>query len=162
MSLPSYVADPVRPLSHVDAFGNLLLSAVMSANAPAAMYFVISVLPISITSGVLPPASVASNFCRCVFHSWYWTFTLTPGWAFSNAAFAAATAFGQPDCASTCSHTVMLSAVAFFVAPIVPATTAAAPTAARQRATLMRLIIWKPPESGGPVGRSAPEAPRFG
>jgi hypothetical protein len=40
------------------------------------MYFVISVLPISITSGVVAPASVASNFCRWVFHCWYWTSTL--------------------------------------------------------------------------------------
>src|SRR5256885_13165732 len=90
MSLPSYVADPVRPLIHVDEFGNLPLSAVMSAKAPAAMYFVISVLPISITSGVLPPASVASNFCRCVFHSWYWMLTFTPGCLAWNAAVAAA------------------------------------------------------------------------
>jgi hypothetical protein len=64
----------------------------------------------------------------------------------------------------------MLLAVAFFVAADVPATTAAAPTAARQRATLMRLFIWEPPESGGPVARSSPlggssakeSAPRFG
>ena len=61
------------------------------------MYFVISVLPISITSGVLPPASVASNFCRCVFHCWYWTFTVTPGFCLANAAFAAFTTVGQPD-----------------------------------------------------------------
>src|SRR2546423_5268324 len=162
MSLPSNVADPVRPLIHVDELGTLPLSAVMSAKAPAAMYFVISVLPISITSGVLPPASVASNFCRCVFHSWYWTSTFTSGCCFANAAFAWSTEDCQPDCASTCSQTVMLLAVVFFVAPIVPAAIAAAPTAARQRATLMRLFIRKPPVSGGPVGRSAPEAPQVG
>jgi hypothetical protein len=39
------------------------------------MYFVISVLPISITSGVLPPASVASNFWRWLPQVWYWTLT---------------------------------------------------------------------------------------
>ena len=121
------------------------MSAVRSAKAPAAMYFVISVLPISITSGTLPPASVASNFCRCVFHCWYWTLTFTPGWCFSNALFAAATTFGQPDCASTCSQTVMLSAVVFFVAPNVAAVNAAAVTAERQSARMMRLFIPKPP-----------------
>ena len=39
------------------------------------MYFVISVFPISMTSGALPPASVASNFARWVPHVWYWTST---------------------------------------------------------------------------------------
>src|SRR5438552_10554981 len=47
----------------------------------------------------------------------------------------------------------MLSAVARFAAAIVPATVAAAATAGRQRARIMRLFIWKPPESGGPVAR---------
>ena len=50
-----------------------------AANAPAAMYFVISVLPISITSGPPPPASVASNFCRWSPQFWYWTFTVVAG-----------------------------------------------------------------------------------
>jgi hypothetical protein len=50
-------------------FGNEI--AVRSWKAPAALYFVISVLPISITSGALPPASVASNFARWVPHVWY-------------------------------------------------------------------------------------------
>ena len=116
----------------------------MSANAPAAMYFVISVFPISITSGTVPPARVASNFCRWVFHSWYWMSTVTPGCAASNALFAAATTVGQPDCASTCSQTVIEPvAVVFFAAPNVAAETAAAVTAARQRATMMRSLIWK-------------------
>src|SRR4051812_9437656 len=137
MSLPSNVAEPVRPLSHVDEFGNLLLSAVMSANAPAAMYFVISVLPISITSGVLPPASVASNFCRCVSQVWYWTSTFTPGWSAWNCLFAAATTSGQPDCASTWSQTVMPSA---FVEPVAVATTTAAAAAAIHRATMACLL----------------------
>ena len=52
---------------------------VMSWNAPAAMYFVISVLPISMTSGALPPASVASNWVRWFVQSWNWTSTPTPG-----------------------------------------------------------------------------------
>ena len=41
---------------------------VTSWKAPAAMYFVISVLPISMTSGAFPPASVASNFFRWSVH----------------------------------------------------------------------------------------------
>ena len=43
------------------------------------MYFVISLLPISTTSGAVPAASVASNFARCVVHVWYWTSTFGPG-----------------------------------------------------------------------------------
>src|SRR3954453_19987416 len=117
------------------------------------MYFVISVLPISITSGVLPPASVASNYCRWVFHCWYSTLPLTPGCCASNPLFAAATTVGQPDCASTCSQTVMLSAVVLFAAPSVAAVNAAPVTAARQNATMIRLVIWKPPKKGGPVAR---------
>src|SRR5579862_5185872 len=53
-------------------------------------------------------------------------------------------------------------AVAFFVAPDVAAATAAARTVTRQRATMLRLFIWKPPESGGPVARSAPWQGREG
>src|SRR5437868_9118837 len=49
----------------------------------------------------------------------------------------------------------MLLAAAFLVAPIVPAVIAAATTARRQRATVMRLFIEDLPESGGPVARSA-------
>src|SRR5436853_6565006 len=109
--------DFARPASQLAEFAKLPLKDEMSANAPAAMYFVISELPISTTSGVLPPASVASNFWRCVFHCWYCTLTLTPGFCFANSLFAVATDFGHPDCASTCSQTVMLLAVCFFVAP---------------------------------------------
>ena len=65
-----------------------------------------SVLPISMTSGVSLPAIVASNFCRWSFHCWYCTLTFQPGCEFSNALFAAATISGQPFCASTWSHTV--------------------------------------------------------
>src|SRR5262249_28331899 len=98
-----------------------------------------------------------SNFCRWLFHCWYSTLTFTPGCAASNALFAAATTVGQPDWASTCSQTVMLSAVVFFAAPSVAAVTAAAVTTTRQKATMILLVIWKPPESGGPVARRVPE-----
>src|ERR1043165_3963635 len=126
------------------------------------MYFVISVLPISITSGPPPPASVASNFCRWSPQLWYWMLTVVPAWSAWNFWFAAATRSGQPDCASACSHTVMLDAVARWVAPEVVAATAAATTAARQRATMLRLFIWKPPESGGPAPRSGTRRRAFG
>ncbi len=78
----------------------------MFAKAPAAMYFVISVLPISMTSGVSFPAIVASNFWRWSPQLWYCTSTFQPGLAFSNAVFAAATTLGQPFWASTWSQTV--------------------------------------------------------
>ena len=60
------------------------------------MYLAISVFPISMTSGALPPASVASNFCRWVGHVWYCTLTLTPGWSVWNWLFAAATIVRPP------------------------------------------------------------------
>src|SRR5690242_6206906 len=121
------------------------------------MYFVISVLPISITSGPPPPARVASNFWRWSPQFWYWTLTVAPGCSDWNCLVAAATTSGQPDCASTCSHTVMLLAVVFFVAPGVDAATTAARTATRQRAAMPRLFIWIPPASGGPAAdRAAP------
>src|SRR5437764_13314585 len=114
------------------------------------MYFVISVLPISITSGLLPPASVASNFCRCVPQVWYCTSTFTPGWACWNAAFAAATIGAQLSAfASTWSQTVIV-AVVFLVAPHVePATTAArvATVAKSPTAASVRLFIDKPPNA---------------
>src|SRR3954469_10412666 len=94
------------------------------------MYLTISVLPISITSGVFPPASVASNFWRWSPQFWYWTSTVQPGWSFTNCALAAATTSGQPDCASTWSHTVNLfaearSPLALAVAATTPSATAA-------------------------------------
>ena len=70
--------DAARPLSHEPEFAKVDLNDDRSANAPAAMYFTISVLPISITSGVLPPASVASNFWRWSPQFWYWTSTVQP------------------------------------------------------------------------------------
>ena len=84
MSFPLYVDDFARPASQWDEFANCDLCAVMFANAPAAMYFVISVLPNSMTSGVLPPAIVASKFWRWLPHVWYCTSTFQPGLAFSN------------------------------------------------------------------------------
>src|SRR3954471_13321538 len=121
------------------------------------MYFDISLFPSSRTSGVLPPARVASNFWRCVFHVWYCTFTFVSGCFLANAALAALTAAGQPDCASTWSHTVMLLACALLLAPsVVPAVSEAATTARRDSATVMRLFIWNLPESGGPLARFAP------
>src|SRR5207302_7281101 len=105
--------DFARPASQLAEFAKLLLKDEMSANAPAAMYFVISVLPISMTVGVLPPASVASNFWRCVPQDWYCTSTDTPGWSCWNCWFAAAMIGCQlAACASVCSQTVMLFAAA--------------------------------------------------
>src|SRR5215468_1898846 len=108
--------DFASPLSHVDLLSKLTLDR--SANAPAAMYFVISVLPISMTSGALPPASVASNFWRCVPHVWNWTFTSTPGWTFWNCVVALLMIASQLGFwASVCNQTVMLFAEVFDDAP---------------------------------------------
>src|SRR5438093_13697467 len=104
------------------------------------MYFVISVLPLSIASGALPPASVASNLARWVGQVWYWTFTVVPGCCFWNAAFAAATTPGHPDCASTWSQTVMLAADRL-VAPVALVATATHRIAARTAAPMMRAFI---------------------
>src|SRR5689334_14462116 len=135
--------DFARPASQLAEFAKLLLKDEMSANAPAAMYFVISVLPISMTSGVLPPASVASNLLRWSPQVWYCTSTLVPGCLASNAWLAWATRSGQPDCASTCSQTVSLLAAAR-LAPVgfadaVEAATAS--TAARAAAAKNRTFI---------------------
>jgi hypothetical protein len=54
------VPDFARPASQVPEFGKVPRSS--GAIAPAAVYFVMSVLPTSITSGALPAPSVASNF----------------------------------------------------------------------------------------------------
>src|SRR4051794_40128799 len=57
----------------------------------------------------------------------------------------------------------MLPAVAFLVAPsVVAVVTAAARTATRQRATMLRLFIWRPPESGGPVAHCESRRRSFG
>jgi len=54
----------VRDRANLRKLGSLIRTGPYVANAPAAMYFVISVFPISMTSGVVLAASVASNFCR--------------------------------------------------------------------------------------------------
>src|SRR3954470_20448839 len=73
-------------------------------------------------------------------------FTVVPGWSDWNFWFTDATRSAQPDCASVCSHTVMLEAFAFFVAaPDVVAATAAATTVTSKRAAMLRLFIWEPP-----------------
>jgi hypothetical protein len=91
------------------------------------MYFVISVLPISMTSGTLLPAIVASNFVRCWFQVWYSTLTFTPGCDRSKAWVAALTTPGQLSRASSCSQTVRVVAVAElgFVLAVVPVAVAA-------------------------------------
>src|SRR2546421_12248232 len=82
------------------------------------MYFVVSVLPISTTSGVSPPASTASSFVRCWPHVWYSTLTFTPGCEAKNALLALATASGHACCASTCSQTVIVVALCAVVLPL--------------------------------------------
>ena len=111
------------------------------------MYFVVSVFPNSSTSGVSPPAIVASNFVRWSPQVWYCTLTSTPGCFALNAAFASATTFGQPLCASPISQTVMLSALAVLTEPL--AVDAASESAtASSAATMMRAFI-SPPEGAG-------------
>src|SRR5436190_11401490 len=136
--------EAARPFSQVLALSNADLSSVWKA--PAAMYLLISVLPISMTSGALPPASVASNFCRWVPHVWYCTFTDTPGCAFSNRAFAAATMGAQLSaCASVCNQTVMLFAEAFCVLERPTAAVDAATASTAAATAMMRTFIDEPP-----------------
>src|SRR5262249_1648935 len=100
--------------------------------------------PISITSGVLPAASVASNLARWVGQLWYCSFTSTPGCACLNCALADATRSGQPDCASTCSQTVIdLALVAPETPPAAIANTSAA-RATKPTAMSLRLFIAEP------------------
>src|SRR5439155_10666127 len=124
------------------------------------MYFVISVFPISMTAGVLPPAIVASNFWRCVPHVWYCTSTPTSGWAFSNCALAAATIGAQlAACASVCSQTVMLFAAARWGAETDAAAEAAiASVAASTPTAMVRPFMNIPPKT--PDGRPPPPARR--
>jgi hypothetical protein len=127
-------------------FANVDFFDVRSANAPAAMYFVISVFPISMTSGAVFAASVASNFCRWSGQFWYWTVTSQPGWLLLNCALAAATASGQPERASTCNQTVRLFAARLVgaepAAPAVIAATASAPTTSATQ--MVRLFMIAP------------------
>src|SRR5262245_11505540 len=108
------------------------------------MYFVIWVFPSSITSGVLPAASVASNFCRLQHQLWYCTLTVAPV-DFSNAALAALTIGVQLAAfASSWSQTVMLLAL---VAPETPPAAIANTSAARATkptATIFRPFIDEP------------------
>src|SRR6476646_5592783 len=124
----------------------------MFVNAPAAMYFVISVLPISMTSGVSLPAIVASNFCKWVVHCWYWTSTFQPGFAFSNLLFAAATISGQPFWASTWSHTVSVWPAALLLGAVV-ATTAESAIAAATTARIRYLMLNLPRDVDARAGR---------
>src|SRR5262245_62692813 len=99
------------------------------------------------TSGALPPASVASNFARWVPHVWYWTSTFQPGFWALNWALAAATTSGQPDCASTWSQTVRVFAALPPDAPETPTATtdrAATSAAAAKIRTFIRISrgIW--------------------
>src|SRR5438477_5714671 len=113
------------------------------------MYFVISVFPISMTSGTLPPASVASNLPRWSGHVWYCTSTLTPECAFWNAAFVDATSSGQPLCASTWSQTVILLADA----RVGESVRAAAVETATRAAASARLATKRPFIDGPPRSR---------
>ena len=65
------------------------------------------------TSGALPPASVASNFAEVGPHCLVLDIHVPRRefWAL-NCALAAATTSGQPDCASVCSQTVSVFAAA--------------------------------------------------
>src|SRR5438105_11604565 len=114
----------------------------MSAKAPAAMYFVISVFPISMTSGPPPPASVASNFWRWSPQFWYWTLTVQPGWSLWNCWLAAETTSAQPFLASTWSQTVRVPpwAVAFR-STLAVAVAAASASGAKNAAARIRIFI---------------------
>src|SRR5207249_11941168 len=133
------------------------LEALSCLRAPLAMYFVVSELPNSRTSGVSPPAIVASNFVRWSPQVWYCTLTSTPGCFALNAAFASATTFGQPLCASPISQTVMLSALAVPTDPL--AVDAAAESATASTAASMIRAFISPPEGVGAPGRSLHRAP---
>ena len=90
------------------------------------MYFVVSVLPSSTTSGGVLPASAASSLVRWSGHVWYCTLTSVEGCFALNAVVAAATASGHPCCASVCSHTVIDAGSAALLLLLVEAGDAAA------------------------------------
>jgi len=71
------------------------------------MYFVVSVLPSSTTSGGWLPARAASNLVRWSGQVWYSTLTSVLGCLALKAVVAAATASGHPCWASVCSQTVI-------------------------------------------------------
>src|SRR6266480_776764 len=151
MPAPLYWHELLRPLSQVLLFGKADCDSVLKA--PAAMYFVISELPSSITSGASPPASPASSFWRWLPHDWYWTSTSTPGCCALKFRLARATASGQPLCASFWSQTTILSACPLEVPPLaVDAATAS--MAARTAATRYRTLMSPPGASRSPPGSS--------
>src|SRR3569833_1417805 len=157
--LPPYCPDFARPLSQSAEFWNVPFADERAAIAPAAMFVVISVLPFSMTSGVLLPAIVASNFCRWSDQFWYWTSTVQPGFACWNCWFAAVTTTGQPDCASTWSQTVNLLAAtrcppACAVAATTPSTTAMASIAITR--VLIRTLLEPSAQSLVARGFTAP------
>src|SRR6266480_2942786 len=161
MPAPLYWHELLRPLSQVLLFGKADCDSVLKA--PAAMYFVISELPSSITSGASPPASPASNFWRWLPHDWYWTSTSTPGCCALKVLLAVATASGQPLCASTMSQTTILSACPFDVPPLA-VVAATASVAARTAATRNRAFM-SPPGAWGatlasPIGLDHQPRPR--
>ena len=107
----------------------------MSWKAPAAMYFVISVFPISMTSGALPPASVASNFCRCVRPRLVLDVgRRRPMLASETAGSRRRRGSGHPFCASFCSHTVMLAVESLLFAAAIADVTKMPSTATSARA----------------------------
>src|SRR3954452_8765948 len=123
-----------RPLSQVEELSKL--DDLSPARAPAAMYFVVSVLPSSTTSGGVLPARAASSLVRWSGQVWYWTLTAVLGCLTLNAVVAAATASGHPCCASVWSQTVIdagsgaLLLLLLVVAPEPPLLHAASATAA--------------------------------
>src|SRR5919204_258225 len=144
-SQPLPMNEPTLPLAKTSACCGLASSVVLLARvsvlkAPAAMYFVISVLPSSITSGASPPASAASNFWRWLPQLWYWTSTSTSGCCALKFRLASATASGQPLCASFWSQTTIFVALAAVVPPLAVEAAAARATA-RTAAAMNRIFI---------------------
>src|SRR5436309_102655 len=121
------------------------------------MYFVVSVFPISITSGASPPARAASSLVRCVPHVWYCTSTSTPGCLPWKSFVAEATISGQPDWASFWSQTVILFAAALEPREdVLPAAVeaATASTTAQVAAARSRILISTLRRSRRPSRRS--------
>ena len=116
------------------------------------MYFGVCEFPSSRTSGVSPPAIVASNFWRTVPQLWYSILTSTPGCFALNAEVAEATTFGQPLWASPISQTVMLVALDVRTEPLA-VDAAAERMTATNAATMMRAFISPPEGAGAPAGR---------
>src|SRR5262249_52661368 len=122
------------------------------------MYFTVSLLPISTTSGALLPAIDASSFVRWSDHCEYCTSTVTPGCCCSNVWVAALTTSGQFCCAPTCSQTVTVVAEAraceFTDAPPGPAATSSASSTAA--ATPTRLLFMRLPQDARQLAARSP------